>query len=312
MTALPPAITGEDLDEILADEALLRSGVEALCRDLGADAGGLTRYPTGSLPVYAAGTAVLKLFPQVYADEYPVEAGVLAAVQGRLPIRTPAVRAAGVRDGWGYVLMDRLPGAPLADAWPRIDRRGRDGLAVQLGEAMAALHALPPPDIADWWPENWDDFVDDQRASCLARQRGLGLAAQWARQIPSFLDTVDLGDDPPVLLHTEVMRQHLLVERDGDGWRFSGLFDFEPAMRGAREYEFVGLGCFVAGGDARFLGRTLRAYGYDVLDGQFRRRVMAWSLLHYYSNLAAWIGRLPEPATPTLDALAERWFATGD
>lgn len=313
MTGLPPAPTEEDLDEILEDEALLRTGVEALCRDLGADAGGLTRFPTGSLPVYGAGTAVLKLFPQVHADEYPVEVGVLTALHGRLPIPTPTVRAAGERDGWGYVLMDRMPGTPLADAWPGIDQRGRDGLAVQLGEAMAALHAVPPPAIEEWWPEDWDAFVGEQSASCVARQRGLGLAPEWAAQIPPFLAGVDLGDDPPVLLHTEVMRQHLLVERDDrGGWRFSGLFDFEPAMRGSREYEFVGLGCFVAEGDARFLGKALRAYGYHVLDGHFRRRMMAWSLLHYYSNVAAWLLRMPAPAAPTLDALAERWFATAD
>ena len=58
-----------------------------------------------------------------------------------------------------------------------------------------------------------------------------------------------------MLLHTEVMRQHLLaVEGPGGVLRLSGLIDFEPAMRGEREYEFVGVGVFVAEGDGRFLG----------------------------------------------------------
>lgn len=66
----------------------------------------------------------------------------------------------------------------------------------------------------------------------------------------------------PVLLHTEIMRQHLLVAQDAAGrWQMSGLIDFEPAMRGAREYEFVGLAVFVAEGNARFLRRALMAYG---------------------------------------------------
>ena len=38
--------------------------------------------------------------------------------------------------------------------------------------------------------------------------------------------------------------------------------------------------------------------------------MMAWTLLHYYSNLARYLQRRPTPAEPTLDALADRWFAT--
>jgi hygromycin-B 7''-O-kinase len=80
------------------------------------------------------------------------------------------------------------------------------------------------------------------------------LPALWADQIPRFLDGAELPSRPPVLLHTEVMRQHLLTAQGPEGaWPLSGLIDFEPAMRGEREYEFVGVGVFVADGDSRFL-----------------------------------------------------------
>jgi hygromycin-B 7''-O-kinase len=55
-------------------------------------------------------------------------------------------------------------------------------------------------------------------------------------------------------------------------------------MRGEREYEFAGVGV--------------------------RRRLLAWAILHRYSNLRWWMQRLPEPSRATLDALADRWFAT--
>jgi hygromycin-B 7''-O-kinase len=245
---------------------------------------------------------------------------VMSALAGRLPIPTPAVRATGERDGWAYVLMDRLAGRPLTEVWAGVDRAGRDSLADQLGEALAALHAVPPPTVGDHWPEDWAGFVADQRAVCAGRHRALGLAAPWVAQIDAFLGSVELGpvgrgvggsaDEPPVLLHTEVMGDHLLVERTGTGWRFTGLFDFEPAMYGAHEYDFVGVGCFVAPGDARFLARVLHAYGHAAPDREFRRRMMAWTLLHRYGNVAAWLARLPAPAEPTFDALADAWFAT--
>jgi hygromycin-B 7''-O-kinase len=209
--------------------------------------------------------------------------------------------------------MSRLPGVPLDTVWDQIPAAGRDRLARQLGEAIAALHRLPAPQIDDWWPSDWPSFVAGQRAQCVSEQQALGLPALWADQIADFLDGVALPSRPPVLLHTEVMRQHLLVTEDREGaWRLSGLIDFEPAMRGDREYEFVGIGAFVAEGDARFLAQTLNSYGYqpDQLGPDLRRRLLALGILHRYSNLSWWMHRLPEPARPTLDALADCWFAT--
>ena len=109
------------------------------------------------------------------------------------------------------------------------------------------------------------------------------------------------------------MREHLLASESREGrWQLSGLIDFEPAMRGEPEYEFVSVGVFTAGGDARFLARTLTSYGYHPgqLGPELRRRLLALGILHRYSNLSWWMERLPGPAQPTLGALADRWFAT--
>lgn len=102
---------------------------------------------------------------------------------------------------------------------------------------------------------------------------------------------------PPVLLHTEVMRQHLLTAEGPErASRLPGLINFEPAMRGEHEYEFAGAWVFVADGDNRFLTRTLTAYGYrrDQLGADVRRRLLAWGIMHRYSNFTWWMRRLPE------------------
>ena len=313
MAVLPPAATEDAYTTVCQDEAALRPGVDRLCQRLGVDASGLTRFAAGSRPVYAAGELVLKLFPPVDTIGCRVEAGVLGAVRGRLPIVTPQVHAAGEHDGWDYLLMSRVPGVPLDTVWDQIPAGERDRLAGQLGETIAALHRLPLPEITGWWPADWPAFVAGQRAQCVSEQRALGLPPRWADQLAGFLDEVALPSGPPVLLHTEVMRQHLLVSADpSEAWRLSGLVDFEPAMRGEREYEFVGVGVFVAEGDGRFLARTLTAYGYrrDQLGPDLRRRLLAWGILHRYSNLDWWMGRLPEPGRATLDALADCWFGT--
>ncbi|MET9358192.1 phosphotransferase [Streptomyces sp. NPDC006617] len=117
--------------------------------------------------------------------------------------------------------------------------------------------------------------------------------------------SVPLPRDPDrCLLHTEVMRQHLLV--DPDGWRPTGLFDFEPAMIGYRAHDFVGVGLFVTGGDPDLLARLAKAYGHT-----FEPSVLlAYTLLHVYSDLPWYLRELPVPAAETLPSLAEAWFGT--
>jgi tRNA dimethylallyltransferase len=53
---------------------------------------------------------------------------------------------------------------------------------------------------------------------------------------------------------------------------------------------------FVAEGDSRFLIQALTAYGYhrDQVGADLRRRLLAWSIMHRYSNLRWSMRRLPE------------------
>jgi len=129
----------------------VRPGMDALCRHLGMDMRALRRFAVGSRPVYAIGELVLKLYPQADGNASSVEASVLSAVDdGALPVATPKVHSSGTWDGWSYLLMSRLPGAPLDVAWPDVPTQGRAELATQVGELLAALHQVPPPVIAGW------------------------------------------------------------------------------------------------------------------------------------------------------------------
>ncbi|WP_158842732.1 aminoglycoside phosphotransferase family protein [Saccharothrix deserti] len=292
--SFPAAVTEEQFDAL--DDEALRPGVGALCAHLGVS-GDVERFVDGSLPVYAVGDGhVLKLFPTVHLDEVAIERDVLEAVRGRLPVPTPGLYAAGEFGGWGYVLMERLHGESLKDVWPRLDEDARQDVSRQVGEALAALHDVTPPELE---PGDWAEFVRVQRDGCVERQRRRELGAEWLEQIPDFLDGVDLGRPELVLAHTEVMSAHLLI---ADG-RLSGLFDFEPAMRAAREYEFVATGVFLTRGDRKANRALHDGYGRTVDP----RKVLAYTLLHVYSNLPWYLREVPTRAK-TLDELADRWF----
>jgi hygromycin-B 7''-O-kinase len=304
---LPAVHTDEEWDATVGDEAVMRPGVEHLAARLDLADQPLRRYPEGSFPVYALGDRhVLKLFPTLCAQDGVTEARVLEHLQHRLPVATPELHAHGAyENGWRYVLMSQLPGEELAPAWPRVPAADQDRLADATGEMLAALHAVPPEPLSDvLGPDRWAPFLAGQRAKAVERQRERGLPEPWLEQIPEFLESVPLTAEPRrVLLHTEVMREHLLV--DPDRWILSGLFDFEPAMIGDRAYEFVAVGLFVSRGDPRLLGRIMAAYGHVFPP----RELMALMLLHVYSNLPRCFKELPAPPEPTLDSLAQAWFS---
>ena len=310
-TLLPHARTAAQWDELLADDAVLRAGVTAIAQRHGARHDAPRRFDSGSLPVYAldGGATVLKLYPPHERGHAEVEARALAFVEGRLPIATPRVLATGVQDGWPYLLMSHLAGRRLVEAWPGLTATDRDRIADALGAALAALHDLDIAPLQDL-PPAWDGFVAAQRRRAVRQQRERGLAPGWLAQVEPFLDAWA----PPaparrVLLHTELMREHLMVDATG---ALFGLFDFEPAMVGDPAYDFASVGLFVSCGDRRLLHRTLRAYGEPGGAGgavdTHPCRLMAHALLHRYSNLRWYLQRLPVPGATTLEQLAQAWW----
>lgn len=265
------------------------------------------RFASGSLPVFAVGESVIKLFPSRARSHFETEKSALARIDGRLSIPTPRLLAAGEEDDWLYVVMSRLRGQSLAETWPVLSREDRRRLLHDLGTGLAGLHATATNDLPALTLD-WPKFVREQRESCRAHQAAKGLDSGWLAQIDEYLERWCPGDEcRPVLLHTEVMREHLLVD-DLDGrWQLSGLVDFEPAIIGAPEYELTSVALFVAGAEPGLFGAALDGYGLQ-RDEALPLRLMVYALLHRYSNLRWYLERVPGGGNTTLESLARHWF----
>ncbi|MEU6216566.1 aminoglycoside phosphotransferase family protein [Streptomyces sp. NPDC047022] len=307
---LPSVDTIDELDAMVSDEAVLRPAVLDICDQLGLVGLPVRRFDEGTLPVYAVGgDLVLKLYPRIEMTEAIREARVLAHLWGQLPLPTPRLHATDeCGNGWRFILMSRLPGLSVAEAWPRLTAVERDRIVTESAEALAALHAMdfkPLSDIAG--PSDWGAFLDRQRAQALQFHAAGGVPEPWLSRIPAFLASVPLpASGETALLHTEFMREHLTIDMR-DGRRLTGLFDFEPAMIGDPAYDFVSVGLFVTRADPRQLRRFYEAYGRDPHDPY---QLLAYTLLHVYSDLPLYLHDLPTPPEPHLDALAELWFST--
>lgn len=243
---------------------------------------------------------VVKLFPADERAFFETERDALERIDGRLSIPTPKLVADGTMGGWHYVVMTQLRGQPLSDVWSAIDREERIRIVRATGAAIAELHALPV-EPNDAWPR----FVSTQRAKARERQAAKGLDDHWLAQVDDFL-SAHLPDSPHALLHTEVMREHLLAERGDGGWVVTGLVDFEPSMVGASGYELASVGIFVTCGEPGLLETFFEGYG----NSADACEIMAWALLHRYSNLKWYIERLGVPnGVRDLEALARAWFS---
>lgn len=249
-------------------------------------------------------TYVIKLFPSDEPAHFEAERTALARIDGSLSIPTPRLVNAGQIDEWHFIAMTRVAGETLARVWHAIPPDERLTLTRRVGAALAELHSISIHDCAALTVD-WPAFMRAQRETAVARQAAKGLAPEWRHQVGDFLERWMPHDyGRRVLLHTEVMREHLLAEQRDGAWRLTGLVDFEPAMIGAPEYEFASVGLFVGCAEPGLFAAALDAYGIELEP----ERTMAYALLHRYSHLRWYLERLPHDSNTTLESLAHRWF----
>lgn len=113
-------------------------------------------------------------------------------------------------------------------------------------------------------------------------------------------------DFTPTFVYGDWNQHHLLVKKQRGKWR--GLFDFDDAQVGFCEYDLASVGLFMVRGQPQQLRAFLLSYGYSGqgLNEHLTYRLMAYALLHRYSNLN-WIREelVSKPAIVSLEELAQ-------
>ena len=202
--------------------------------------------------------------------------------------------------------MTRLRGECLKNLWPSLALERKERICTVIGTIARTLHESDPS-TCKASSLDWKSFHELQIRECASRQRRLGLDESLARQIPEFLESVTIKKTSHVLLHTEIMLDHIFADQLDDELQVTGLIDFEPAMVGLPEYEFASIGLFVTQGNPRLLRAFMSGYG-QAADEELHRRIMYFALLHRYSKLSWYLKFMP--GGDTLEGLAKKWFGT--
>lgn len=261
-------------------------------------------FDNGSCPTFSiSDEQVAKFFPDLYLDDFENELSSLSFTNTG-DVGSPRVLDKKSLSGWHVILMEQMLGTTLNEVWDDLSFDVKSRLAYDAGKHIRRLHSIGRPKDSD--QVKWASFINEQRKNYFEKQSSLSLRKDLLDQLPSFLESVDLCSNELVFLHTEVMTDHFMVNKAEDEFSISGLIDFEPAMWGDPEYEFAAVGLFISEGNKELFKRFLE--GYDLIpDSQFHRRVMAYTILHKYSNLPWFIKFMP--GGESIEDLAEKWFA---
>ncbi len=312
---LPLITSQEEFSKIDTRNVCFLEAARAIFTKLGvsAEASGDLSFPSnGSLPVVLARVSALKFFPPIFPDALENEISALLFLSNQ-PALAPQLLDTGSFEDWHYVLMGRLQGQCLKAQWDNLSTDQRQEACRQVGRSLRQVHGLPvPKTLSLASADSWKSFLKTQTAGCYARHEKIGLREDLLQQIPSFLQSVKLDDEGPCFLHTEVMRDHVFFTDHGGQLSFQGFIDFEPSMTGAAEYDFASVGVFLSSGNPAALKAFFKGYGCldRAAQPDFKRRVMAYLLLHKYSNLKWYLQFMPD--AKSLDELAELWWSIGE
>jgi aminoglycoside phosphotransferase (APT) family kinase protein len=257
----------------------------------------------GTFPTFLIGDFVVKFFgpgfdgPAAWAAERAMHE--LLAFRPDIP--APALIAAGALFDdtqewrWPYLVTQRLR------SWPVRERplAGTEGvsIAAELGQVIAALHSLAPPD--DVAKRN---LVPQLRSDAAPRLSRFGLPQHLVEQVPEFLRD---APTPATLVHADITADHLFH----DGRAMTGIIDWGDSVVADPFYELVALAfdCFDA--DHRLLEAFLLSYDWEV-DDQFVKNAMQ-AVCEFQFNAVTRISSLIDlHAAPTLDAVAEQLFGS--
>ena len=294
-------------------------------------------FATGSAAVFGTDDLVIKVYHPIDKEDCIRERESLQILAGKIDIGLPHLVAfgevekpycaeniaetansgiepprekSGNQQTLDYVVMSRLSGQPLTNCWKEIPKEQKENLVEKLGEVTRQMHSVTVP--ADSIVSvDIETFLAEQVKSAKKRQVERKLASPCVEQIDEYLAQFTFSKDG-AFLHTELMRDHLLVAEKEGKWHFTGLFDFAETMALPVEYEFPSVGLFVTMGDKGLFRRFLGAYGYDAsqLNFQLSRRLLAYTLLHRYANLNWYLSfKAPPKGVGELDDLARCWFS---
>lgn len=295
MPLLPTALTLEAYGQQFRDPKIWAPAFTALAQQYAPGQAPETIQAGSALVCQLGPDQVLKLLPPFWQHEAATEIAALQVAQDRLSVATPTLIAQGELEGWPYLILEALPGTPLALVWRHLDHANRLFLLQQLGELIQELRALPIP--AALSTLSWSERLRQHQANLDKRLAQAPIPTDLCTALQQLATPLALTASQPLFLHGDLNSEHLLVYQQNGRWELCGLLDFGDALVGPAAYELIApvsdLGLTQ---DARM--RLWEAAGLDPPSP-----FLPWVLSHAYGPEIIQESLLPQAQAATVTAL---------
>ncbi len=290
---LPGQIDRSSWGAIFTDINLWRPVVRRICQShqLGEARAIEAGYPGSCVVFIVDRSAVVKIYPPIFAADFDRERIVYATLQDRLP-HMPRVLAEGVyhdRIEWPYLVFSFCPGKPIREVAHLLSENDKRVIGRQLGSLIRKLHGGPIPEslFRSW--EQWRDFLLKNRERTLRHlQQERPFSDRVVREVEQFLagmEPVWLAERPLCLLNADLTQDHLLLLEEEGRWRVSAVIDWADAEVGVPDYEWIPLWHGLCQQDQELFRAIFAAYDpQQLLEPILGERLLAFTFLHRFGG----------------------------
>ena len=275
--------TEEEFSRVSRDDSLFTPGVKEICRRHNFDAGTLQRELEGSNIVFRVDGAIIKVFCNLWPEDYRAERASLLSVSN-LPV--PRILADGRVDNWNYLVLSELDGNPIGKVWGNLQFAQKTDLLRQLGVLIRTLHTQDPD---SGLRNDWANFI---RQRVRRADNHHVVEEPWKSWIRDRLSNHMPLNDASVLLHADITDEHVLLTEGTDSWVINGLIDFGDAKIGHPHYDFLAPIAYLTFGEPKLTEVFLESYGLS-LDKPTMESITTFCLLHEFGTLADFLNRHP-------------------
>lgn len=292
--------------DLMKNDLLCVKLVDSICNSLSIKSNPQRIYEGSRILFEICGEKIVKIFSPVEREFCVNEAKYLNQLKGRLNVDTPGLVAEGLHHGYPFIVMEKLAGIPLKSIWSSRSVWEKKRILTQIADLLKELHSLPLS-LMNSTESEWISFIKSRTDNLHKNHSEFGLDKTWTDKFSAFIEKTEPVEfsSKTVLCHTEIMKEHLFVEKRRSGYEIRGIIDFEPSMAAIPEYDFCSVGLFISRGGKDLFQHFLDSYGYTGDSSS----VMRMLLLHRYSNMKWFISTIPQSInTNNVEDLCNYWF----
>ncbi len=198
-----------------------------------------------------------------------------------------------------FVIMSKLQGHDVSELWSKMDEEEKCKVAELVGELLGKIHKIKLKEFGGITPEGIDNKhgrfkmkkvgieypIHYHVADYLARAfNDVGLLAAHDFIKPDFIVKIikyiterkhlASTDEKPTLVHGDFEPRNIMIRKENNNWKISGLFDFEFSESRIREYDFLKLRRYGYFDDPKIKRALLKGYSkYQKIGKDFDKKV---------------------------------------